>query len=66
MEIFSVLTLEIPGRRVTVDALVTMPDDVSRSDVYREMRKQVIARHGKKFAEASVLCFTAEPNSIGR
>ena len=65
MEIYSVLTLQIPGHTVTVDAVVTVTsDDATRQDLMHYRREQAVERCGEKFADAYVMFFSAEGNSI--
>jgi hypothetical protein len=64
MEFFSVLTLQIPHRTATINAVVTVPSQATRAALYDQMRRTAFERLGKEFADATVLFFSAEPNII--
>lgn len=64
MEFFSVLTLQIPSRTASINTVVTVPTNATRSALYDHMRRTAIERFGEEFADATVLYFSAEPNII--
>lgn len=64
MEFFSVLTLQIPRRTATINTVITTPGSASRAALYDHMRQIATERLGAEFAQAAVLFFSAEPNTI--
>jgi hypothetical protein len=65
VQFYSVLTLQIPGHTVTVDAVVTVTgNDATRQELMCYMRDQAVERCGQQFAKAYVMFFSAEPNII--
>jgi hypothetical protein len=65
MNYFAILTLELPGSAsVTVYYEVTLTSPATRAEVYEEMRKSIVEEYGPRFATATVLFFSVEPNRL--
>jgi hypothetical protein len=66
MEYFAILTVELPGRvTATLSSIVTVNGDGTREEIFNYMNHRLITSHGRAFAEANVVFFSAEPNSLG-
>jgi len=64
MQFFAVLTLQISGETITATTVATVDATATRQALYERMRQSMIERSGKRFRNASVVFFSAEPNTI--
>jgi hypothetical protein len=65
MQFFAILTLAVPGQSsVTAEGVVTLTSPATRQNIFQYMRQQVITQNGQQYAKASVVFFSAEPNTI--
>jgi hypothetical protein len=66
MQFFAILTVELPGRvSATAMSVVTVDGDATREAIFDYMRQSIVAKHGRQFADANIVFYSAEPNSLG-
>lgn len=67
MQYFVILTLALGNVQSTLNAVLTVPPDATRADIWNHMR-QLAADKGRDprwLDAATTLFFSAEPNTLG-
>jgi hypothetical protein len=65
MEFFAVITLQHPRcGSATVSATFSVSDGATRQGIYNFMREQAVKKGGHEYEQATVVFFSAEPNTV--
>jgi hypothetical protein len=64
-EYFAILTLQLGNQIATGASMVTLKPAATRLDIYNWTRDKFAADNGDEWRNATVVFFSAEPNSLG-
>jgi len=65
MNYFVILTLACGSKQATGTSTATVEASATRTDIYHVMLEQLVADHGDHWRNASVVFFSAEPDTLG-
>lgn len=64
MEYFTIITLHAGSQSASFTMTVTAPPGATRASLYEHARNVAIQRAGLDFGKATVMFFSAEPNTL--
>jgi hypothetical protein len=65
VEMFALITMETDeGESCTVDVVFTVNGDTTRQQLFHSLVQKVAETYGQRFANAKVVHYTVEPNTL--